>query len=275
MKRVLFLILITNSLLSFGQSIDQTFGFANKLYEDKSYQNAMEAYKRVLFFDNAGLYSKNIYPKMADCLFKLNQFQEAADYFDLSYFSTEDSLSKDYFILKKVACFLILKQYDFADIEFLNLNANISDSLKTEKTFQEAMLRFAKGEFQTSEAAFKKITPDSIAVMQLFKKNEKVSKISPKKAKIMSMIMPGLGQLYVGDIKNGLNSFILTAGLLTLGVHSALVNSPIDAAISVLPWFQRYYQGGFKKAEIIAAAKIQEKRYNIFNKLLDEVEKGK
>ena len=88
------------------------------------------------------------------------------------------------------------------------------------------------------------------------------------------MIMPGLGQIYVGDIKNGLNSFILSAGLFALGLRSAYINNPLDAAISVLPWFQRYYQGGFKKAELIAIAKIQEKRYKIYNQLLDEVEKG-
>jgi hypothetical protein len=53
-----------------------------------------------------------------------------------------------------------------------------------------------------------------------------------------------------------------------------LINNPLDAAIATLPWFQRYYQGGYKKAELIATAKIQEKRYKIYNQLLDEVEKG-
>ena len=90
----------------------------------------------------------------------------------------------------------------------------------------------------------------------------------------MSMIVPGLGQLYVGDVKNGLKSFVLSVGLFSLGLRSALINNPLDAAISTLPWFQRYYQGGFKKAELIAIARIQEKRYKIYNQLLDEVEKG-
>jgi lipopolysaccharide biosynthesis regulator YciM len=64
MKRVLFLILITNSLASFGQSLDQTFDFANQLYKQKSYQNAVEAYKRVVYFDSTSLYSNQIYPKL-------------------------------------------------------------------------------------------------------------------------------------------------------------------------------------------------------------------
>jgi len=274
MKRVLFLILITNSLASFGQSLVQTFDFANQLYQQKSYQNAVEAYKRVVYFDSTSLFSKQIYPKIADCLFNLQKYQESADYYDLAYFSTEDSLLKDTYILKKISCFLILQQYDYAEIELLNLDSELPDSLEYDKNFSEAILRFAKEEYDLSEQIFKKLASDTLAVDALFDKNTKVSKISPKKAKIMSMIMPGLGQLYVGDVKNGLNSFILSAGLFALGVRSAIINNPLDAAISVLPWFQRYYQGGFKKAELIAIAKIQEKRYKIYNQLLDEVEKG-
>lgn len=89
----------------------------------------------------------------------------------------------------------------------------------------------------------------------------------------MSMIIPGLGQLYAGDIKNGLNSLILTGGLFSLGIYSAINNGFLDASLSVIPWFQRYYQGGFNKAQIIAKAKIEKKRYQIFNQLLDEVSK--
>lgn len=274
MKRVLFLILITNSLASFGQSLVQTFDFANQLYQQKSYQNAMEAYKRVVYFDSTSLYSIQIYPKIADCLFNLEKYQESADYYDLAYFSAEDSLLKDTYILKKISCFLILQQYDYAEIEFLNLGSDLPESIEYDKNFSEAILRFAKQEYDLSEQIFKKLASDTLAINALFEKNTKVSKISPKKAKIMSMIIPGLGQLYVGDIKNGLNSFILSAGLFALGVRSAIINNPLDAAISVLPWFQRYYQGGFKKAELIAIAKIQEKRYKIYNQLLDEVEKS-
>ncbi|CAN1540028.1 hypothetical protein MCERE19_01706 [Spirosomataceae bacterium] len=274
MKRVLFLILITNSLGSFGQSLEQTFGFANELYQQKSYKNAVEAYKRVLYFDSSAVFSKQVFPRIADCLFNLKNYQESADHYDLAYFNTQDTVLKDSYVLKKIACFLILQQYDYAEVELFNLSENLSENLKKDQAFNEAVLRFAKAEFDTSEKIFKTIVSDTAAVDLLFEKNKKVSKISPKKAKIMSMIVPGLGQLYVGDIKNGLNSFVLTAGLFTLGIRSALINNPLDAAIATLPWFQRYYQGGYKKAELIATAKIQEKRYKIYNQLLDEVEKG-
>ncbi|MCP9762765.1 tetratricopeptide repeat protein [Lacihabitans soyangensis] len=274
MKRVLFLILITNAFGSFGQGLESTFRFANTLYEQKSYQNAVEAYKRVLFFDTLSVYGPEVYPKIADCLFSLKKYQESASYFDLAYFSTQDSVLKDAYILKKISCFLILQQYDYAEVELLGMDETTDPKQQADKDFNEAILRFAKQEYDLSEQMFKKIVADTSLVNELFEKNKKISKISPKKAKVLSMIMPGLGQLYVGDVKNGLNSFLLSTGLLALGLRSAFINNPLDAAIATLPWFQRYYQGGYKKAELIAVAKIQEKRYKIYNQLLDEVDKN-
>jgi tetratricopeptide (TPR) repeat protein len=274
MKQVLFLILITKSFWSNGQELEPTFRFANTLYEQKSYENAVEAYKRVLFFDTSASYSNAVYPRIADCLFNLKKYQESASYFDLAYFGTEDSILKDTYILQKISCFLIMQQYDYAEVELLGLNEPLSSSLQIQKDFSEAILRFAKQEYDLSELMFKKILNDTSTVTNIFAKNKKISRINPKKAKILSMIIPGMGQLYVGDIKNGLNSFILSAGLFTLGLRSALLNNPLDAAIATIPWFQRYYQGGYKKAELIAIAKIQEKRYYIYNQLLDEVEKA-
>lgn len=277
MKRVIVLIFIINQWHSvlFAQSLDQTFRFGEQMYAEKAWTSAMEAYKRTMFFDSLQTYSKIIYPKIAQSFYELNKYVEASEYYDLAYYSeTNDSLKQTY-LLKKASCQLVLKQYQFAQIELLNLDDHIPASLKNEKVFLEAMTHFSLAEFDESKLSFKKIIADSSVVNQLFAKNLKIEKINPRKARIMSMIVPGLGQLYAGDIKNGLNSMILTGGLFAIGIRSGLINGPLDASISVLPWFQRYYQGGFKKAEAIAIAKKEEKRYEVFNQLLNEVEKNK
>ncbi len=271
MRLVIILILIIKSPLVCGQNLEKTYVLANSLYENKSYELAVDAYKRVLFFDSEGKYRNTIYPNIADCLFKSKEYEESANYFELAYFGTEDSVLKNHYILKKVSSYLILQQIDFAEAEILNLNDELNIEQLKEKAIFGGIISFAKSDFYESEKIFKTLVPDTMVVDQLFRKNEKVSKINPKKAKILSMIMPGLGQLYVGDLKNGLNSFILTAGLMLLGVRSAIINAPLDAAIATLPWVQRYYQGGFNKAELIAKAKIQEKRFKIYNLLLDEL----
>lgn len=272
--RYLTLIIISfwNSLAS-AQDIQSSFRFANQLYETAEYANAIEVYKRVLFFDNKGTYGPKIYRNIADCLYLTEQFSEAANYYDLAYFVEADDSIKVDITLQKVSCFLLRKDYSGAQEELFALDDNLSHSQRLTGLFYEAMLTFALEDFEQSERIFKEISADTLAVHQVFRTNDKVSKISPKKAKTLSIIFPGLGQFYAGDIKNGLNSMLLTSGLFYLGVRSAINTSFLDAAVSVIPWFQRYYTGGFNKAEAIAIAKKQQKRYVVFTELLSEVEK--
>ncbi len=270
MRFLLFLTLTISSLLCNGQTTVSSKAFADELFASKSYQNALEVYSRVLYFDTAQMLASEIYPKIAYAYYQTEQYAEANAYYDLAYNFASNQEIKNGYLLKKISGYLLLQQNDYAEIDFLSIDSTylLPHQIK-EKTFFEAVLMFSKGEYSKSKSAFLKLTQDSLAVERLFLKNAKVSKISPKKAKNMSRIIPGLGQLYVGDIKNGLNSMLLTGGLMALGVRATIVNNFLDASFAVGPWLQRYYKGGYTKAESIAKAKILEKRFKIYNQLLD------
>jgi tetratricopeptide (TPR) repeat protein len=263
--------LITSAFVK-AQSIEQTYAFANDMLSKQRFSEAVETYKRVLFFDKDQSYGPKVYRNIADCLYETGSFEEAAFYYDLAFFSTRDELIQNEITLRKTSCFLVMGQYNLAQAELYNLPAVLTKDQEDLKTFYEAMLAFALDDFRQSEKLFKEIASDTLVVHSLFRENDKVSKINPKTAKVLSIIFPGAGQFYAGDIKNGLNSMLLTGGLFYLGIRSALNASLLDATISVLPWFQRYYMGGFKKAALIAESKIKERRHQIFNELLDEVE---
>lgn len=260
------------SHLASGQSIDQTFAFANSLLENGRYQEAVESYKRVLFFDQDEVYGPKVYRNIADCLYQTGAFGEAAYYYDLAYFTSPSERAKVEVSLQKTSCHLILGEYNQAQTELFNIPERLPQELLEQKIFYEALLSFALNDFDKAEKLFKKVASDTLEVERIFDKNAKIDRLKPKTAKTLSVILPGLGQFYAGDIKNGLNSLLLTGGLMFIGIRSAINTSFIDAAISVLPWFQRYYTGGYKKAEVIAEAKIKERRYKAFNELLDLVE---
>lgn len=276
MTQVRYLMLIIISVGCFNgraQHIQSSFQLANQLYENAEYANAIEVYKRVLFFDNTGEYGPQIYRNIANCLYLTANYTEAASYYELAYFVEPQDSTKTDIILQKVSCYLLNKDYLGAQEELFILDDNLSPAQQYTRQFYEAMLTFALEDFEESERLFKIIVTDTLQVHELFKTNAKVSKLNPKTAKTLSIIFPGLGQFYAGDIKNGINSMLLTSGLFYLGVRSAINTSFIDAAVSVIPWFQRYYTGGFNKAEAIAIAKKQQRRYVVFNELLNEVEK--
>ncbi len=273
MKQVLCLLLIILNFPSQGQTISQAYVFGNQEFEAGRFVSAIEVYQRVLFFDSTQTYSPSIYARIAHSLYTEKRYAEAANYYDLAYFSTDVDSLKTAYSLQKIASLLFLKQYSFAEVELLDMDTPLQiPSQEKERLFYEGLTAYAQGQFSTAEVAFKGLVSDTTTVHQLFRKNDRISKINPKKAKVLSMILPGLGQLYVGDVKNGLNSMLLTGGLFYLGLRSALNTTFIEGTLSFLPWVQRYYQGGFQKAERIAQEKIQEKRYELLGEILETID---
>ena len=273
MKQALCLLLIILNVSTNAQSLSQAFTLGNQEFEAGRFASAIEVYQRVLFFDSTQTYSPSIYARIAHSLYSEKRYAEATNYYDLAYFSTEDDSLKTTYSLQKIASLLFLKQYSFAEVELLDMDSPLPiPSLEKERRLYEGLTAYAQGQFRQAESAFKGLVTDTSAVHQLFRKNDRISKINPKKAKVLSMILPGLGQLYVGDVKNGLNSMILTGGLFYLGLRSALNTTFIEGTLSFLPWVQRYYQGGFQKAERIAQEKIQEKLYELLGEILDSID---
>ncbi|NJK95024.1 MAG: hypothetical protein HC905_09040 [Bacteroidales bacterium] len=60
---------------------------------------------------------------------------------------------------------------------------------------------------------------------------------NPRTASILSLCFPGLGQFYAGDIKNGINSLLLTTALVSLGVKISLEQSIWDGIFLLCPGF--------------------------------------
>jgi tetratricopeptide (TPR) repeat protein len=272
-RLTLFLLLISTNI--YAQDLKQTFDFANELFSKKDYEGATETYRRVIFFDKSDEYRKGCYQNIADCLYETQNYEEAADYYELAYFQANSDSLKTEILFRKTSCYLLQNDSKRAEIELLNLSTNLNPEQSRRLTFYSAILHFSTGKFKESETEFLALTTDSVKrqnIREIFLKNEKVSKMNPKKAKILSTILPGMGQFYAGDVKNGLNSFLLVGGILTWGILASFeAVSPWDAFFTMVPWVQRYYTGGIKRAETITINRIQQKRSRIYNQLLDEL----
>lgn len=278
MKNKLLILYIFLSNIIFAQDLKQSFEFANQLYEKQDYAGASITYRRIIYFDKADIYRKYCYKNIADCLFETQQFEEAADYYELAFFQQKTDSSKAEVLFRKLSCYLIQNSFDYAEIELLNLPNNLNAEQSRRKIFYSAVLNFSTEKYDLAKPQFLALidTTDLESknkIEYLFAKNDKINKLSPRKAKIMSMILPGLGQFYAGDIKNGTNSILLTAGIATWGIVAAIKSaSPLDAIITMVPWFQRYYTGGYKKAEQIAINQKKARRAKVYNQILDEIE---
>ncbi len=277
MQKILLILFILLSRTSFSQDLKQSFDFANELFAKKDYAGAGITYRRVIYFDKAEIYRKDCYRNIADCLYETQQFEEAADYYELAFFQQKTDSAKAEVIFRKMSCYLILNNFEYAEIELLNLPSALNAEQSNRKVFYTAVLNFSIEKYDLAKTQFMSLidstnTESKKKIEQLFIKNEKINKLNPRAARIMSMIIPGLGQFYAGDIKNGTNSIILTVGIATWGIVTAVKStSPFDVLVTAAPWFQRYYMGGYKKAEQIAINEKKKRRSKVYNQILDEV----
>lgn len=164
------------------------------------------------------------------------------------------------------------KQFNLALAELFNLPDSLGYGLEPHKQLLLGIAHYGAGNYGMSKMAFEHFIgnkPETISLLNVqFERVEKAGRINPKTARILSIIIPGAGQFYVGDIKNGINSLLLTGGLAVLSVYVAMTYSILDAFISIIPWYQRYYTGGIKKASIIARNKRDAKRANAYRQII-------
>jgi len=260
-----------------AQSNTETYNYANNCYKNGDYINAISAYSRLVFFDKEN-YAAQCYKPLAEAYYKQGNYELAANFFNLAYNTTSaDSLKYEY-VFMKTLCHIKQNNFDYALIEIYSLPDSMSGNFMLRKNLYEATIYYFKNETDKAKEVFEKVFTDARINQQfkvLYKEFCKKNKLTARRAKAMSFIIPGLGQAYAGDAKNSINSLLLTSSFVVIYIAVASTVSPIEAVIGILPWFQRYYQGGVKHAGLIAEAKKENVRKKYYTKLLDLYEKQK
>jgi tetratricopeptide (TPR) repeat protein len=270
-KLVVILIAIIKSNLLIGQSISETFNIANKAFEDKKFSTAVNLYERVLFFDTASKYADKIYGNLAKAYQQNSEFEKAAYYFDLAYFEADDKgVQKNYWLIEKAKCGIRLNDYSMVLTEAYYLETED----KTIKDQQSLLIAIAQFNLNNSEESFEKfedLCPNSNCISDLTllrKEVEHLNRKSPKRARILSMIFPGLGYYYIGEWKKGLNSTLLVGGLGSLLIVNSIQTGFINSFFNIMPRYQRYFMGGYTNAEIVAQKKLNQAKLKVLDDVL-------
>lgn len=264
-------VLIVFSLVSFlklpAQNFEETINFADNQFKSGELKAAIKTYQRALFFSE-GRRNLYLFRQIAEISYFNSDYETAQKYFGLAYNQSENDSLKTELLFSKAFCQILNKNYQLAIIDLFSAN-DTSGIIVKRLNFYLATCYFGLEDYGQALTYFKSCVPlrDSVELTELFTRRNLFSP-SPKKARIMSMILPGLGQTYSGDLKSGLNSLLLTSGLIALGVNISIRYRPVDAVFSILPWYQRYYTGGYGKAEEIAVRKRQLKRDEVYKKIL-------
>lgn len=262
------------SLLPFqskAQTVSDCRKLAAKAEADLNPGFALSLYERVQHFAPNQLTTSD-YASMGRCYSTQGALDAAVACFESgARLAIGDSLRTG-LLLKAAWCQLMQQRFQEAHVILFGLPDELPPLLRHEKAFYTAIAHFGLEQFTESEQAFAVCFPDSIGrqwLRSVFERNERLPhRYNARRAKLLSTFIPGAGQLYIGDVKNGLNSLLLTGGIVALGFNYILYYSWLDSLISIAPWFQRYYLGGRNRAEQLAIDKLRKKRQELLGEVL-------
>ena len=268
---ILFSLTVFSVLLNVSldaQNYEKTLQFAENQLAEQNYDVALKTFKRLIFF-NKDENNYLLHKKVAEIALLRKKYEIAQLYFGLAYNIADDEKIKTELLFDKAYSQILNKKYKFAIIDLLSIDAHDEQTYK-KTNFYLGTCYFGLSEFEKAKKYFALCLNDKDGTqLNILFSDKKLNYPSPRKAEILSMVFPGLGQFYAGNVKQGINSMILTAGLFAVGVYSSFAIDPLYGIVTVLPWFQRYYQGGYTNAGKFAKAKRDKNRSRIYNKIID------
>ena len=259
-----------------AQSIWETWKFANQQFELGNYNQALVEYQRVAFFDSKNEFNE-VHRKIGESFYAIGDYNLAIQNYDIAARVAKNDSLKTELIFKKVNCLFKQNNYLFALNELLVLSDLNSSYLWNKFNLYLGIGYFGVGNYKESQKYFSKIIkaeslPDLREIFNDFEKFRK--RFKPSKIQTMSMVLPGLGQIYSGNIVSGINSIVLIGGIAVITVYIWQVYSFLDAALSMGSWYYRYFSGGYRNAEIFAIEKIEHEKEEVYHHILELIKEN-
>jgi hypothetical protein len=263
-NKIFLLIILFISNLFAQNSLDQQFQFANQLFIQQEYFDAITELKRLQFFDEQDVFSFQTNLLIGKSYKAGAKFDEAVKYFTLAEINSKSD--EEYFISKVFnARTNILRRTTKQAERILNdlsYDARYTSKEKEIKYWLGWNYIFSDNWEKAFEIFHKNNLDTSLTVLC---KNVQEDLYSVNFAKYSSYIIPGFGQFYTGEYLSGALSlgWNILFGYLT--INSVVEERIFDAIVIGNFLWLRFYSGNIQNAEKFAIQKNRE----ISNKALE------
>jgi tetratricopeptide (TPR) repeat protein len=263
-----FYFLFCSSTVSKSANIESIISFGDSLFLKGNYFNALNEYQRAYFFAGSELKSQ-LGGKIANCYLVLNDFNLARSFYDSVLLYSKSESQRISCEFQKILCFMKEDNFGYALLKLNNLKLEDEIQLQRRKNLYQGICCFGIGQYDESYQYFMNslLNTDTLRRLQLqrlYENQNVLKRPNSHVAIILSMIIPGTGQFYSGDIKDGLNSLLLLSGIFYLGT---IVTS--SGLVLIVPLFCKYYLGGIVHTKEIAERKRNEKKYAYYTNLME------
>jgi len=284
---ILILIWINSPISAQQLSLSDQISFAKTLSESGNEHRALKEYLRAYFHDR-----ENLHTNLA---FTISQsFRQQGDYknallFIEKYLFQRDLKFDDHLdgVYEKVSLLMSAGLFKEAQLTLVGIRSELKQINPNRYNYYLSMCYVFSDQFDKAKRSLYKLDyidqPNEIfAVDMLVDRLEEIANTNHAKARLLSMILPGLGQAVNGEPEDGLNSLALVGGLLIVFFEVSQSLTTVDALVSVGPWFGRYYLGGLQNAtkasvnkmKALQKSEIQELNQYLQRKKSTQVEGG-
>lgn len=234
--------------------------YSNKLFSEEKYFDAVTEYKRLIYFDGLKQLHFTAYCKMAECFRSGARLDDAISAYTSAIQCSPNTSAKDKIKLE-IAKLQMLKQDFGASLSILQ---DLEKSLEQKSTvsYWRGWIYMFMDRWEDASKEFS--ISDSTIKLKDFCDSISQKRYDPEKARLLSAILPGTGQLYTGNYFQAAVSFAWNALWLYDVIDAFAADRIFDGVVvGEMLWF-RFYFGGRESAENMA----NEKNKRIFQESL-------
>jgi tetratricopeptide (TPR) repeat protein len=229
-------------------SLENQFKYANSLFDEEKYFDAITEFKRLQFFDSLGQYSYISNKMIALCYKEGGKFSEAINYFSKAELNAPN-INESFNIKIEVIKVNLLRGTVFRAFDLL-------DDLEKDKHFyhKKNEITYWRGwayifNDEWEEASHQFAQLDENHRLKKLCENVSESQYSRTKAKLLSIFLPGAGQFYTGNYISGILSFSWVALWTYISIDAFIANRIFDGFAVVSFLDLRFYNGNLQNSE--------------------------
>ncbi len=253
LNNVISLFLTSTVLIfcSFTASAEEPpLSLGRHLAEVGNYDAAITEYKRFLFFYPDDPRVGEVYYDIGLAYRAGGLWTEALAALRTATHYAMDQETKSEYQLVLAVTLIATKNYDLAELELIKVMLrNPAAQLHRRMLFLKAVLYIYQFRWEEARNVGREYMTDE-RLEALFDAAADTPQKSANVASVLSKILPGLGHLYVGDWRDGLNALLLNGAFGFLTIDAILDEHYTDAALWVGLVLLRYYRGNTFRAEI-------------------------
>ncbi len=251
---------------------DPVLDFGDHLFALKSYEAAITEYKRFLFF-NAD------HPRASEAQFKIGLayraqewWAEAAEAMIGAVQSTMETELRSERRVELAVTLIASGAYNLALVELIKVEMqSLSPQLRQRARFLRGVAYLYQFKWEQTRSVFQAYFDGipgaagaAAEIDTLFLAAINRPRKSERTARLLSTLLPGLGQAYAEDWKSGLNALLLNGVLGYLTLDAAIERDYDDALLSFSFLFYRYYAGNrYRAAQAAQAFNERENRWYV------------